>query len=554
MTITSSVPTPSFTDKGFVPPTQAQVLAGRIADLQAAFNNALNLDINNPSSLSTPQGQLASSESAIIAAANALFTVLANSVDPAIASGRMQDAIARIYFLERTPSQPTTVACLCSGLAGTVIPALALAQDGSGNTYYAVDGGTIPPAGYVTLSFANNVTGPIACPANTLTTIFAAIPGWDSINNAADGVLGNVVESRADFEARREASVSANSKGALVSIRGAVLQIPGVVDCFTAENYNAYQTVVNVKATASAHIIGTALTIASLTTGTIAIGQNVSCVGVADGTVITSGSGSSWVVTPSQTVPSTGSIAMTFGVVVLVPKSIYVAVVGGAQSDVAETIFTKKSPGCNYNGNTTVAVYDTSPPYSPPGIPYSVTYEIPDSITVYFAISITNTLLVPSNATAQVQAAVLAAFSGADGGTRARINATVLASRFYAGIVGLGAWAQLVSLEMGSSATAASTITASISGATMTVTGITPASSLAAGQIIAHSGIVEGTTIVAQLTGSAGSTGTYTVSPGGQTLGSTASIRAYNVTATSVTMLANQGPVTSANDITVTLV
>jgi len=45
-------------------------------------------------------------------------------------------------------------------------------------------------------------TGPIACETGTLTTIYKAISGWESVTNATAGVPGVDEESRADFELR----------------------------------------------------------------------------------------------------------------------------------------------------------------------------------------------------------------------------------------------------------------------------------------------------------------------------------------------------------------
>src|SRR5882762_477916 len=260
---------------GFIAPSEAAILAGVQADYNAAFGGGLN------PSLETPQGQLASSTTAILGNVNDTFLQYTNQVDPAFSEGRMQDAIGRIYFLERNPSEPTVVQGLCTGLAGVTIPvgALAIAQDG--NIYTCTQQGTIPVGGNITLSFVCNAVGPIECPAGTLNAIYQAIPGWDTINNPSDGVVGNDVETRQEFEARRVASVAQNSIGSLPSVRGAVLSVAGVLDAYVTENVNPTASVV--------------------------------------------------------------------GGVSLVPKSLYVAVVGGAVADVARAIWSKKAPGCAYN-------------------------------------------------------------------------------------------------------------------------------------------------------------------------------------------------------------
>jgi hypothetical protein len=263
--------------------------------------------------------------------------------------------------------------------------------------------------------------------------------------------------------------------------------------------------------------------------------------------MITGGSGSELDLSTFQTVGTPSApIEMTLGAVQLLPNSIYVAVAGGTEAAIAQAIWSKKSPGCNYNGNTSVVVYDTSPPYPPPGIPYTVTYETPTDETVFFAVSISNSPLVPANATTLIQNAILAAFSGEDGGSRAQMSSTILASRYYCGIAALGSWAQITALTMGSTITTAAVMaTSSISGGTLTVGSLT-SGTIAAGQQLVGTGVIPGTVILS------GSGSSWTVSPF-QTVAST-TIDAYAVTASSVIMLANQEPVTSAVNINVTLV
>lgn len=228
--MTTNVPPVEFTDTGLAVPQESAILAGVLAD----YNEALGGNMNP--ALNTPQGQLASSTAAIIADANAELAEFVNQVNPDTASGFMQDGIARIYYLERSPGAPTNVACQCIGNFGTVIAVGAQAQDTSGNKYICTDGGTIPVSGTITLNFANIIDGPIACPANTLTIIFRAIPGWDTINNAAPGVQGRLVENRQEFEFRRVNSVALNAHGSKEAIYAAVFDVPDVLDVFVTEN------------------------------------------------------------------------------------------------------------------------------------------------------------------------------------------------------------------------------------------------------------------------------------------------------------------------------
>lgn len=226
----TNVPQPTFGPNGFIAPLESAILAGILADFNAAFGGNLNTD------QTTPQGQLAVTTAAIIGFCNDLFLSYTNGVDPSYASGRMQDAIARIYFLERLPAQATAVQATCTGLVGVAITTGALALASDGNIYICTAGGTIGGGGTVSLPFACTVTGPIACPVASLNSIYQTIPGWDSITNPTEGVVGRDVESRAEFEARRAASVAVNAVGVLPAILGSVLQVTGVLDAYVTEN------------------------------------------------------------------------------------------------------------------------------------------------------------------------------------------------------------------------------------------------------------------------------------------------------------------------------
>ena len=380
----TSVPAPLLGPAGFVSPSGSAVLTGVLADLNAAFGGALN------PALETPQGQLAATLAALIGYANDQFAYYVSQVDPAFAQGRMQDSIARIYFVSRNPAVATQVQATCSGAAATIIPPGALARATDGSTYVCATGGTISAGGSVVLPFTNTTMGPIPCPAGALSTIYQTVSGWDSITHAADGVVGANVESRADFEVRRAASVALNAAGTIPSVRAAVLNVPGVLDVYVTDNAT-----------------NAAITVSG------------------------------------ATIPA---------------HALYVSVLGGDPNAVAAAIWSKKSPGCGYSGNTTVVVYDNNSGYSPPYPAYSITYTTASALPAYVSVSIASSATVPSNATALIQAAVQAAFVGADGGPRARIGSTVYASRFYAGIAALGAWAQIVSITIGTAPNPTSSI------------------------------------------------------------------------------------------------
>jgi uncharacterized phage protein gp47/JayE len=387
--VTTSVPQIQWTSTGVVLPTQAAILAGCIADINAAFGGNLNPALN------TPQGQLASSFAAMIADCNQQIAYLANMVDPANAQGRFQDAIGNIYFMSRIPATGTVVQATCTGLNGTIIPLGATAIDINGNIYACTQSGTIGVSGNVTLQFTCQTTGAIACNIGNLNQIYQAIIGWESVTNATAGVIGNAVESRIAFEQRRQASVAINSIGMQQSIYAAVTSLAGVVDCYVYENN---------------------------TSAPISVG-------------VTSYS--------------------------IAANSIYVAVVGGSSSQIANAIWLKKSLGCNYNGNTSVTVYDQSG-YNYPFPSYAVKYNVPTNVPILFAIQIQNNPSLPASIVSMVQNAVIAAFTGNDGGTRARIGSQIVTGRFFAGVAATNANVNIYSILLGISTPTLSSVTMGI--------------------------------------------------------------------------------------------
>lgn len=391
MVDTTNVPSPVFAPTGLILPQEAAILAGVQQDYNAAFGGNLNAALN------TPQGQLCSSTAAMIANANTVFGTFVNQVDPDTATGFMQDAIARIYFLNRNPAVPTTVNVLCTGVLGTIISLGSLVQDTSGNIYSCTAAGSIPVGGNVTLPFANTTPGPIPCPANTVTAIYRAINGLESVNNPSPGVTGANVESPAAFEYRRKQSVGLNAQGSLPAVYSKVFQVPDVIDVFVTQNNTA-----------------------SVISGAINGNPNATSYPVA-------------------------------------AHSIYVAVTGGDALAVATAIWKGANVGAAYQtaaggaGATLISetVTDDSG-YNIPQPAYTVTYINPVATPVFFAVTLAASALLPANIVDLVQQAIIDQFTGvADGSVRERIGAQVLASRYFGPVQDIGDEVSILTITIG---------------------------------------------------------------------------------------------------------
>ena len=119
-------------------------------------------------------------------------------------------------------------------------------------------------------------------------------------------------------------------------------------------------------------------------------------------------------------------------------------------ADIAAAIWGKKDVGCDYNGNTTATLTDTSG-YSYPYPTYTVKFERPTSQAIKFAVEIVDDPSLPSDVVTLVQNAIIARFNGTDGTTRERIGATVFASRYYGAVTSASDNISLISILIGTS-------------------------------------------------------------------------------------------------------
>jgi len=362
----TSVPSPTLGPTGYSIPSDADILTGVLADINSAFGGNLNTD------LSTPQGQLATSITAIISNCYAQFLALVSQFDPIYAQGRMQDAIGALYSITRFPATSTTISARCNGSQGTVIPAsIALLVDAAGNKYQTV-GGVITSAGYVDLEFTNQTAGALAYEAPI--TIYQSVAGLSSVSNVSLISTGTDVETQQAFEYRRQALLAVKSDGMIASMRAAILSIAPSLACAIAEN----------PSDSPATIRGV-----SLPANSIYIS-----VGVIDGVI---------------------DQALGF--------------------QISQAIYSKKVPGTPY-AVATGPYYATDSTLPDPKPTYPVGFVEPTKTSINFVVSLVAASNPPGDAALLVQQAIRKAFTGEDGGfvdvaIDSLIGGTIYSSQFY---------------------------------------------------------------------------------------------------------------------------
>ncbi|EKS7399422.1 baseplate J/gp47 family protein [Enterobacter roggenkampii] len=229
-TLNTAVPDVTITENGLSVPDVSDILSGRLTDMTTALGGGAS------QSLSSPQGQIAQSDTEIIAQEYDKLLCLFNQINPDYATGRYQDGIGRIYFMDRISARGTVVTATCTGKVDAGLPAGSTAIDDNGYIYQSIDNATFPASGSIDVQFVNLTTGPIPCAAGALTQIYRAVPGWDAITNANPGVVGVDVESRIAFETRRKQSVARNARNMDGATLSAILETTGVLDAYVWSN------------------------------------------------------------------------------------------------------------------------------------------------------------------------------------------------------------------------------------------------------------------------------------------------------------------------------
>lgn len=318
-----------FTDTGVTAPSAAEIKE----DVQNLFISAFGTDLTLEDA--TPQGQLITDITSIIAKKNAEMLYIINQFNPGNSSKPWQDAIGQLYFLERKAAVPSTVQCVCRGLSGTVIPGLdsaspAQAQGADGEIFSNISTAVIPESGEVTLTFQANNAGSVPVAANTVNKIYTQIIGWDSINNPTGGIMGSPEENRVEYEERRRNSLALYATGSREAVYSKVYNVENVSDVVVVENDS--------------------------------------------------------------------SEAATIQGVTLIRNSIYVVVNGGDNTEIATAIYKGKSGGCATNGEVSVLLPGTEIPIkfdrpSPVNIFISVTLDLTGSEPSYLTALVQNAVL-----------------------------------------------------------------------------------------------------------------------------------------------------------------
>lgn len=225
-----------LTATGFVPKT-AEDIVGEIETSQLADVDAA-LDL----SPDQPLGQFNGIFGSQLAEAWEVLTTIYEALDPDNAEEAQLDAAAALTGTTRLPPTKSVVAVTVNLDASKTFAPGTMTANVSGQPtvlFRNRDTVTSVGAGNYAAVFEAVEYGPVAANAGTLTQIAIAAAGWNSITNAADAVLGRLVEGDTALRVRRRVDLARPGSSTVDAIRADLLdpdKVPGTIDVIVLEN------------------------------------------------------------------------------------------------------------------------------------------------------------------------------------------------------------------------------------------------------------------------------------------------------------------------------
>lgn len=225
---------------GTVLPDTSDLLNTVENEYRLVFGADLNTDP------ATPQGRLIASEVTARDTFLRNMAGLANQINPNFAEGVFLDAIYQLTGGQRVAQSKTTVSAVAvAGVPGTLIPAGSQARTGAGDLFSTLGDVTLDGAGNGVVDFAADAFGPVPCDIGDLNTPVSGVLGWESVINAAAGVLGRNQESDVSARLNRLQKLALQGVALPEAIISGVMDVEGVKSLSFRENVTAFAAVID---------------------------------------------------------------------------------------------------------------------------------------------------------------------------------------------------------------------------------------------------------------------------------------------------------------------
>lgn len=355
---------------------------------------------------------------------NLALQLVYNQSSPQTAVGAGLDREVKMNGLARAAFSYSSASLTVTGVPITTTITNGFAQDQNGNLWALPTTVVIPNSGFITVPAVCTTPGAVAAEPGTINIVNTPVPGWNTVSNAAAAIAGEPVETDSALRARQSISVALPSLTPVAATIAAILATPGVVR-------------------------------------------------VAPGYPTPGGPGSS-IENPTGATDSWGNPPHSISMVVQCDNTV----------TVAQSIYSKKTPGCLTNGTTTVPVVDATT-----GVTEDISLFLPSEVPIFLLVSVLGYGSVPNSATLTAVQTALVTYLN-----ELAIGETVSIGALYYEAMSVNALLTapnfgVQSVRVGTQ-TAATTATFGSAATTMTVAS---AAGIVAGQLVVGAGIAPGT-------------------------------------------------------------
>lgn len=179
-----------------------------------------------------------------------LLQAVYDGTSPDAATGLQAEDAAWMVGVEPDAATYSAATVTLSGDAGTAVPSGSVIEGGGPNDdvrWTTTEDVTIGVGGTVDVVVACSEAGPVMADVGDLDKIVTAVPGWDSVTNAAAASPGQYREAGQALRQHVRAALAFTGAASSASIRAALLNLDWVQECVVIQNTYNVATVVSGK-------------------------------------------------------------------------------------------------------------------------------------------------------------------------------------------------------------------------------------------------------------------------------------------------------------------
>lgn len=235
-------------DTGIVPTTLSEYQESLRAAFRAAFGESIDLDPKSP------QGQFIDNLALSMSQSDDAIVSVAGAVNIFRAFESQLEGLASLLGIPKKEAESTIVTADLGGTPGTIIPAGSRAKSDAGDLYELDNDTQLSVGGTASSSMSSIETGPIELLAGELASVVDVVPGWETVVNPADGVIGRDIESDVEYRQRYFIELFRNALSVLDSVISAISEVDNVIEVIGVENDTSSPIVIQ-NVTIGAHSI-----------------------------------------------------------------------------------------------------------------------------------------------------------------------------------------------------------------------------------------------------------------------------------------------------------